>query len=217
MNGLLSIDGYHSIGAMTAGVVELEIDIYFGGLLKEASGSSGNAYLYLRKGLELSPRLTGWFGDADPFGFNTQAERHADVRNRFLGGTTAIASLYHAVEGLRLFSSVGLHTIRADSLKKTSYCIELADAAGINIRSPREADRRSVMVVFEIERADLMTHFLKENHIYTDSRQQKFLRLAPFVWNTEAEIKRTFEVLKKGLLNKAYQQFQTPLKTGPVT
>ncbi len=217
VNGLLAIDGYHSIGAMTASVADLEVDVYFGGLLKEGSGSSGNAYLYIRPGLELTPRLTGWFGDADPFGFKESPDKHTEVRQRFLGGTTAIASLYHAVEGIRLLSAPGLSSVRADSLEKTAYCIELADEASVKVRSPREAEQRSVMVVLEMERADLMCQYLKQHHIYTDSRQSRYLRMAPFVWNTMEEIERTFRILSKGLQNNLYLQTNITTQAGPVT
>src|SRR5690606_38146773 len=99
---LFAIDGYHAASTMPVDVPATGCDVYFGGLLKEASGSSGNAYLYVREGLDLTPRLSGWFADADPFAFDVEPKPHPEVRRRFLGGTTAVASLYHAVEGVRI-------------------------------------------------------------------------------------------------------------------
>ncbi len=217
VGGLLAIDGYHSIGAMTASVVELGVDLYFGGLLKEGAGSSGNAFLYIRPTLNLSPRTAGWFGDAVPFAFAGAPSPHPEVRRRFLGGTTAIASLYHAVEGARILLEAGLDTVRKDSLEKTAYCIHLAEKAGLPLRSPREEKRRSAMVVFELSHADRMVHFLKAHKIHTDSRQGKYLRMAPFVWNTMKEIERTFEVIKLGLRAARYLQVPIHPSTGPVT
>ena len=168
--GLLALDGYHSIGAMTAGVVDLNVDVYFGGLLKEGAGSSGNAFLYIREGLDLGPRMAGWFGDADPFAFNQAPVPHPVVRRRFMGGTPAIASLYHAVEGARVLLDAGLDAVRRDSLEKTDRCIQLADAAGLTLHSPREAVHRGAMVIFHLPHADRMVQYLKGHNIYIDSR-----------------------------------------------
>ncbi len=217
VGGLLAIDGYHSIGAMTASVVKMGVDIYFGGLLKEGAGSSGNAFLYIRPGLDLTPRTAGWFGDAEPFAFANAPTPHPEVRQRFLGGTTAVAPLYHAVEGARLLLQAGLNNVRKDSLEKTAYCIQLGHNAGLTLRSPREEKRRSAMVIFEVPHADRMAHLLKSYNIYTDSRQGKYLRIAPFVWNTMEEIESTFAVIERGLRGARYLQVVPPLSAGPVT
>lgn len=216
--GLFALDGYHATASLPLDVPALEADVYFGGLLKEACGSSGNAYLYLRPGLDLKPTLTGWFGDADPFGFHQHPHPHPDVRRRFMGGTTAVAPLYHAVEGVRLLLDVGLEAVRAHSLALIERCITLADNAGIPVRSPRAAERRSAMVILDVPEADKLCTFLKHHHIYTDSRQGRFLRLAPFVWNTGEEIYRAFDHIHRALKSGAYRsQTNTPSPAGPVT
>ena len=215
--GLLAIDGYHSIGASTTPVTELEADIYFGGLLKEASGSSGNAFLYLRKGLHLTPRMTGWFGDASPFAFHSAPEPHPEARIRFLGGTISVAPLYHSVEGLRLLLSKGLDAVRADSLQKTDYTIHRARLAGITVHSPVEQEHRSAMVILSIPHADKLSLYLKSRHVYTDSRKSSLLRIAPFTWNTMEEIGRLFDLLEVAVHDKVYTQIETTQKSGPVT
>jgi len=216
--GLLAIDGYHSTGSTVINVRQLACDLYFGGLLKEACGSSGNAYVYIRPGLELTPRITGWFGDADPFGFRPAPESHPDVRMRFLSGTNAVASLYHAVEGVRILLDAGLPEVRRDSLEKTAYCIKRAEDAGIRVRSPKDRERRSAMVIFEVEEADRLTLYLKKQRIFTDSRKGQYLRMAPFVWNTMDELERTMNVLSGALTSGTYLGTTTASeKPGPVT
>ena len=215
--GLIAIDGYHSIGAMSTSVQELDVDLYFGGLLKEGSGSSGNAFVYIKEGIQLTPRTTGWFGDAAPFDFNQQPAPHADVRSRFRGGTTAIASLYHAVEGVRLLLDVGLANVRQDSLHKTDLCIERAMQAGFQVCSAIPHEERSAMVVLSVPQAHLLSAYLKSRHIYTDSRKQSLLRLAPFVWNTADEITHTFDLIEEALRKKLHLTTPLPPAAGPVT
>ncbi|MFN3595701.1 MAG: aminotransferase class V-fold PLP-dependent enzyme [Rubricoccaceae bacterium] len=212
-----ALDGYHATATGPIDAPALGADVYFGGLLKEGSGSSGNAYLYVRPGLDLVPRLSGWFADAEPFGFHGAPRPHPDVRRRFLAGTTAIASLYHAVEGVRILLEAGLEAVRADSLAKTARAIARAEAAGLALRSPREAARRSAMVILEVPHADRLSAYLKTEHVFTDSRQGRFLRLAPFVWNTADDVDRAFDVVAHALRTDAHLREQLPAEGGPVT
>ena len=212
-----AIDGYHATASIPTDVQALDVDVYFGGLLKEACGSSGNAYLYVRQGLDLTPRLTGWFGDADPFGFQQHPYPHPEVRQRFLGGTTSVASFYHAVEGLRLFLNVGIARIHADVLEKTSYGIERARAVGLTLRSPLNAERRSAMLLFEVPHANRLSAYLKQHGIYTDSRKGALLRLAPFVWNTQTDLDRAFDLIGDAVKSGRYLDASLPSEGGPVT
>ena len=216
---LFALDGYHANGSMPIDVEALGADVYLGGLLKEACGSSGNTFLYISPDVELTPRVSGWFGDERPFAFEETPAPHPDVRRRFLGGTTAVASLYHAVEGVRLLLEAGLADVRADSLKKTDLALQRADEAGLTLRSPREKERRSAMTILEIPGADKLCAYLKEQRIYTDSRQGRFLRLAPFVWNTTDEIDRTFDVIAESVASGAYLELGAVAldQAGPVT
>ncbi len=239
---LLCVDGYHATGSVDVDVQALGADVYVGGLLKEASGSSGNSYLYVRPGLDLRPRLAGWFADADPFGFNAAPEFNPVVRRRFLAGTTAVASMYHAIEGLRVLLGAGLDTVRADSLAKTGYAIQRADAllgtasgehhessgengtapaapeaSGVRLRSPRESERRGAMVVLAMPEADKMCAWLKTRGVYTDSRRGEVLRFAPFVWNTREDIDRCIEAIAEALETGAHLSYEAPPEAGPVT
>lgn len=214
---LLVVDGYHAGTTMPVDVGAIGCDGYFGGLLKEGSGSSGNAYLYLREGLDLVPRLAGWFGDADPFGFTATPTPHPTVRRRFLGGTTAVASLYHAVEGVRILLDAGLQQVRDHSLALTERAIERCDASGLPLRSPRDAQRRSAMVILEVQHADRLCALLKTEGVFTDSRKGRYLRLAPFVWNSLDEVDQAFDVIAEALASGAHHRFEATGEGGPVT
>ena len=211
------IDGYHATASLPIHADALGTDVYIGGLLKEACGSTGNSYLYVREDLDLRPRLAGWFSDADPFGFNDTPTDHPVVRRRFLAGTTNIASMYHAVEGLKVLMGVGIDAVRADSLAKTARAIDRADALDLAIRSPRAEGRRGAMLILEVEAADRLCAWLKTQGVYTDSRQGRVLRMAPFVWNPIEDVDRAFDTIGEALANGAYRTVDLPAERGPVT
>lgn len=216
VDGLLLLDGYHAAATMPIDVNDLGCDLYVGGLLKEASGASGNAFLHLRDGLDLTPRLTGWFGDAAPFEFRPDPEPHPDVRRRFLGGTTAVASLYHAVEGLRILLDLGLDAVREHSLALTDRAIDHADTLDVPLRSPRSPEERSALLLLDVPEAEHLTAYLKQHHVYTDSRRNQVVRMAPFVWNSADEIDHAFDRLETALSSGRHRSVSVDA-TGPVT
>lgn len=216
-DALLLLDGYHAAATMPIDVEALGCDLYVGGLLKEGSGAAGNAFLYVRDGLVLTPQLTGWFGDAAPFEFRPDPEPHPDVRRRFLGGTTAVASFYHAVEGVRLLLDLGLEAVRTHSLSLTDQAIEHVESLeGVTLRSPLGREERSAMLLLDVPDAERLAACLKQHHVYVDSRRDQVLRMAPFVWNTTDEIDRTFEVLDTILSTGAHYSVQVDTD-GPVS
>lgn len=214
---LFVIDGYHAAGTMPIDVLKLDCDVYLGGLLKDASGSSGNAYVYVRPDLELTPALTGWFGNAEPFAFHQVPSPSPSVRRRFMGGTSAVASMYHAVEGVRILLDAGIENVHRHVLELSDYAIEQFDDAGLPLRSPREHERRSVMLVLDIPDADRLCAYLKTREIYTDSRKGRFLRLAPFVWNTRDDVERACAEIIQAVADSRYRNFDVIEEGGPVT
>ncbi|MFW5973221.1 MAG: aminotransferase class V-fold PLP-dependent enzyme, partial [Bacteroidota bacterium] len=215
--GFLAVDGFHATGTLVIDVEDIDADVYFGGLLKHGSASSGNAYLYVRPGLDLRPRASGWFGDEQPFAFDRSPADHPSVPRRFMSGTPAVASMYHAVEGLRILLDVGREAVRQDSLEKTERCLSHARALSLTVRSPIAPQQRAAMVILEVDRADLLCAHLKTRGVYTDSRKQRYLRMAPYVWNTLDDIDRAFNVIGEALRSGEYLGVGRVERGGPVT
>jgi kynureninase len=124
--------------------------------------------------------------------------------------------MYHAVEGVRLLLDVGLEAVRDHSLALTDRAIERADALDIPLRSPRAPSERSAMVLLEVPEAERLAAHLKQQHVYTDSRRNEVLRMAPFVWNTREEVDHAFNLIGDALDTGAYRSRSVDA-AGPVT
>jgi len=120
-------DGYQAVGTVPVDVAALEIDFYVGGSHKWLCGGAGAGYLYVRPELigQLRPRLTGWFGLANPFDYEpgTGGGTPHETAWRFLGGTPNVPALYSAIEGLKLVRQVGLAQISEISGRLTNRII----------------------------------------------------------------------------------------------
>jgi kynureninase len=213
---LVAIDGYHAIGSHRIDVQNLGVDVYFGGLLKEGSGSSGNAFLYIRDGLELTPK-GAWFGADKPFAFKSEHEPHKDVRRRFLSGTTAIASMYHGVEGVKIMLELGIENVVEDIRAKVQYIVEHLDAE-TEIVSPKKPERMSAMIVLKISEADKLKKFLADEYnVLVDARQNAYLRLAPHIYNSPEQIIKAVSVIIECVRNQDYKNISLEASGGPVT
>src|SRR6266545_5515309 len=137
------LDAYQSVGTVPLDVAALEVDFAVGGSVKWLCGGPGAAWLYVRPDLaeRLEPTLVGWQAHARPFAFEPELEYAAGAA-RFLTGTPNVPALHAATAGYDVIEEVGVGRIRERSLALTQLLIDLLEAAGFEIGSPREPKRR---------------------------------------------------------------------------
>ena len=142
------LDCYQSAGVVPLDVRELDVDFAVGGSVKWLCGGPGAGWLYVRPDLaeRLEPTFVGWQGHARPFAFEPELE-YADGARRFLTGTPNVPALYAATAGYDVIEEVGVERIRKRSLALTQLLIDLLEAAGFEIGSPREPKRRGGTVL----------------------------------------------------------------------
>ena len=126
----------------------LGVDFAVGGSVKWLCGGPANGWLYVRPDLaeRLEPAYTGWQAHERPFAFEEEME-YASGSVRFLTGTPNPAAHMAGSAGYDLIEEIGVERIRANSLRQTQLLIELADAAGLEVYSRREPERRGGAVI----------------------------------------------------------------------
>jgi kynureninase len=193
------VDGYQSVGAVPVDVTEMGVDAFVGGSHKWLCGGPGAGYLHVAEDVveDLDPRLRGWFGLEDPFAYEQVQGRGtpAPGARRFLGGTPDVPGLYAAREGIDAVREVGLSTIRDRSLDLTDRILVHADAQDVQVRTPRDQDRRGGMVCIDFDGAARVTEQLREEGVVVDHRPDCGIRVSPHFYNTEEEIDAFFEAL----------------------
>jgi kynureninase len=190
MGARVLLDAYQSVGIVPLDVSELGVDFAVGGSVKWLCGGPGNGWLYVRPDLAaaLEPTFTGWQAHARPFAFEPELE-YADGAARFLTGTPNVPALYAATAGYDLIEEVGVELIRANSLRQTQLLIDLADEAGFELGSPRDADRRGGTVTVRTPEFEAVQRELAERQILCDFRPDAGLRLGPHYYNTDGELR----------------------------
>jgi kynureninase len=199
VGAMVVADLYQSAGCLPVNVRELQVDFATGGSVKWLCGGPGAGYLYVRRDLwnKLEPAATGWQAHREPFGFESGPIHFADDAMRFLNGTPNVPAMYSARSGYEIVNEIGVEEIRAKSLRQTQLLIDLADEAGIPVRTCREAGRRGGVVILDVPNGKEVTRELARREILVDYRPQAGIRIAPHFYSTDAEVEHTVKQLRE--------------------
>jgi kynureninase len=197
------LDCYQSAGIVPFSLTELRVDFAVGGSVKWLCGGPGNGWLYVRPDLadELEPTFTGWQAHESPFAFEPEL-RFASGSARFLTGTPNVPAHYAGTPGYDLIEEIGVERIRANSLRQTELLIRLADAAGFEVRSPRNPARRGGTVTVHVPGFEAVHTELGERQIICDFRPGAGLRLGPHFFTSDEELEHVIvqigEIVESG-------------------
>jgi kynureninase len=196
----LVLDVFQSAGIVPVDVTGWDVPIAVGGVLKWLCGGPGGSFLYVDPKLrpKLEPSFTGWMAHANPFGFEPPPMRFRDDALRFALGTPPVPALYAAREGPKVVAEASggdMKTIREKSLRQTQRIIDLADARGFELRTPRESDRRGGSVSVLMPHAKEVAYELNVEDIVCDFRPGAGVRFSPHFYTTDEEIEIAFATL----------------------
>jgi kynureninase len=200
-------NGYHSIGVIPVHVTALNVDFYIGGVLKWLCGGPGGVFMYVRPDLlkTLEPKVTGWFAHQRPFTFDLEHFVLRDDAYRLMNGTPGIASLHAIQPGVEIIAQVGVDNIRAKSIRQTSLLIELADAKGYEVVSPRDTERRGGTVTLNPPESYAVSRELLARNIKIDYREGAGIRIAPHFYNTDHEVRQAVDTIETILADGSWK------------
>lgn len=186
-------DLYQSAGIVPMDVAALGVDFAVGGSVKWLLGGPGAGYLYVREDLDakLQPVATGWAAHAHPFEFVDGPIEYAPDIHRFLNGTPNVPAMYSARSGYEIVNEIGVAVIRAKSQRQTQRLIELADQAGLKVRSPRDPEMRGGTIILDVPNGREATAELGRRQILVDYRPGAGVRIAPHFYTSDDEIAHT--------------------------
>lgn len=206
VGAMVVLDVYQSAGTVPFNVRDLEVDFATGGSVKWLCGGPGAGYLYVRSDLHssLDPKVTGWMAHRAPFAFEPEMDYANDI-HRFLHGSPAVPAYYAAESGYDMVNQIGVERIREKSVRQTTRLIELADAQGWKVNSPREAAQRGGSVIIDAPYSGEVVRELAARDVLVDFRPGAGIRIGPHFFNTDAEVDRVIDVIRDILDTKAYE------------
>jgi kynureninase len=184
-------DAVHAAGAVviwdlchSAGVVPIALDaagadFAVGCTYKYVNAGPGApAFVYVaeRHLADARQPIAGWWSAADLFAMGDVYAESATI-SRMLSGTPPVAGILAVQEGVRLIAEAGVAAIRTKSEALTAYAIELLDAAGLEIVTPRDPALRGGHVTVRHPDARAITARLVERGVVPDFREPDLVRL----------------------------------------
>lgn len=193
------IDAYQAVGTVPVDVRDLNVDFMTGGSVKWLCGGPGAAYCYVRKDLipKYEPRLCGWFSHSAPFAFEMDRIRYRDDVMRYMGGTPSVPTLYASAPGRKYILQFGVDRIREKAKRQTRRLIAKAEEMGLEVRSPRDPDRRSAMVCLEFPGSEQVHHELLRRGYLLDWRPGSGVRVSSHFYTTDDELDAVLDEIRR--------------------
>jgi selenocysteine lyase/cysteine desulfurase len=195
---LVMLDDYQDCGTRPVDVKAMNLDFYVAGTLKYLLGPPGLAFLYVRKELipSLSPSVTGWFGQANPFAYNPQHFELSPTARRFESGSPSVPNVYGAMPGFQMLQEIGMENI-AGHIENLTQSL-LSRARDLGILAKTEAGSLGPLVVLQCQDSGQLLQRLAQSGIVASNRFDG-LRISFHVYNTLDDVDAVVEVLRKNM------------------
>ena len=198
---LVLVDAYQSIGTVPIDVKASRVDFLVAGTLKYLLGTAGIAFLYVNPALlaRLEPSLTGWFGRANPYAFDSSQLDYAGSAARFDLGTPPIINAYTARAGMELVLHSGVEHIWTQIDRLSTLAYALTARLGLRVLGPQQGTPKGATTALDVgspERAHWLEEELRKHGVIVAARGRG-VRLAPHGFTHEDEIERAFSTASR--------------------
>lgn len=199
----LIVDAIQSAGAMQIDVKKDDVDFLMSACYKWLLSPPGAGYLYVKEELieKFEPPFVGW-ASVKPEIFETidfwdiWSLRLSETASRFEVGSPSFISLIGATEALKMLLNIGIEKIERRILKITDHLMEAVKDLGLELQTPEEPQHRSGIVNFKINKPQEVAEKLNNKGIVVSARAHG-IRVSPHFYNTEEEIEKFTEEIKK--------------------
>jgi len=201
-NILFCLDAIQTVGAFPTNA-EL-VDMLAADAHKWLLGPCGAGLMYVRQSVQekLNPPIYGWHNVRCPE-FVAQEElvlRHGAAR--YEAGTHNLLGLVGLMAAMELLLEVGIDNIGRELLRKRGWLVSALHAKGCKVLHAEAPPENSsgITSFFQPDKDPSALHqkLLDANIITslrTDRNGQKYIRLSPHFYNTDAELQRVIELI----------------------
>ena len=199
---LFCVDGIQTLGAFPTTVEQ--IDFLAADAHKWLLGPCAAGIFYVRKALQerLRPTMLGWHNVRCPNYVAQDQIVHPPDARRYEAGSANLLGLAGLEAALELILDVGVENIAAELLRQRAWLVPALQARGFTVlEASSPAEHASGIVTFFKPGVDLpaLHQRLAEAHLLislrADRAGQRYLRLSPHFYNTDAELQRVLEML----------------------
>jgi selenocysteine lyase/cysteine desulfurase len=201
-NILFCLDGIQTLGAFPTHVDH--VDFLAADAHKWLLGPCGAGVFYVKSDLQekLNPPIYGWHNVRNP---NFVAQETIEFRKgaaKFEAGTHGLIGVIGLLAAMELALELGVENIARELLRKRAWLVtELHKKNYAVLNAAPKIENASGITTFFQPGQDMTALHIKlsENNIVTslrtDRKGQKYIRLSPHFYNTDAELQRVMELV----------------------
>jgi selenocysteine lyase/cysteine desulfurase len=201
-NVLFCLDGIQTLGAFPTHVGN--VDFLAADAHKWLLGPCGAGVLYVKADLQekLNPPIYGWHNVRNP---NFVAQETIEFRKgaaKFEAGTHNLIGVIGLLTAMELVLEIGVENIARELLRKRAWLVNaLREKNYAVLNAEPKIDNAGGITTFFQPGQDITTLHQKltttniVTSLRTDRKGQKYIRLSPHFYNTDAELQRVMESL----------------------
>jgi selenocysteine lyase/cysteine desulfurase len=195
---LLFLDGYQDCGTRPIDVKALGVDFFVTGTLKYLLGPPGLGFLYVRRELTetLTPPITSWMAQRNPFTFDPRTLDPSGDARRFEGGSPPIPNIYLARPAIDLLAGIGMENVAAQIERVTRAF--LTGVRDLRIESKTPSTSVGPLVVLRATDAAAVLSKLTARGIAVSTRRDG-VRFSFHIYNTLKDVNVALTALEDNL------------------
>jgi len=199
---LFCLDAIQTLGAFPTTVEN--VDFLAADAHKWLLGPCGAGVFYVKKDLQekLNPPIYGWHNVRNP---NFIAQDKIEFRGgaaKFEAGTHNLIGLIGLLAAMEMALEIGVENIARELVRKRAWLVPAIQAKGYTVLNPEpKGENASGITAFHLPGQDVTELHQKltaagvTTSLRTDRKAQKYIRLSPHFYNTDAELHRVLELL----------------------
>jgi cysteine desulfurase/selenocysteine lyase len=199
---LFCLDAIQTLGAFPT-TVEY-VDFLAADAHKWLLGPCGAGVMFVRRELQekLTPRIYGWHNVRCPdFVAQEQITFRNDAR-KYEAGTHNLIGVVGMMAAMKLLKEIGIENIADELRRKRAWLVPALQAKGFSVLNADASPATSSGIISFFSREKDVTALnqkLLDAKIFAslraDRKGQKYIRLSPHFYNTDAELNRVIEML----------------------
>lgn len=201
-NILFCLDAIQTVGAFPTTMEH--VDLLAADAHKWLLGPCGAGLMVVKRNLQphLNPPLYGWHNVRCPDFVAQEEITFRGGAKKYEAGTQNLLGLVGLNEALRMLLELGVENIAAELLRKRALLVPALQAKGFTVLNAAAApvNASGIVTFFQpgADMAALQQKLLAANIVTSlrvDRQGQRYIRLSPHFYNTDAELHRMLELL----------------------
>lgn len=197
---ILLVDAIQSLGVVPLDVRREEVDVLASAAYKWLLGPFGAGFVYMKKEVydNIEPAFVGWRSSIEHKEYDPKRFTFPNTARKFEYGGMPYTPIYGLTKAIEYIMGLEVENIRNHVMNITQKLMDMLKDLEAQILTPFNQEKRAGIVTVRFEKMDYdraVEELAKEKIVV--SKRMNALRISPHIYNTEEEVEKVVEAIKK--------------------